>query len=121
MENPDKPPRPEAKLKNLDPAELEVLWNLRFKDEAGTRLNKKLSAIQGEVALRYGFTVSRSTLSLFYVWLRLKREWEEDAAVADQAKEEYKRENPDASQQTLIKVANIKFIARAVKRGDHKA
>jgi hypothetical protein len=121
MENPDKPPRTEAKLQNLEPEDHEVLWDLRFKDDAGTRLNKKLSAIQGEVALRYGFTVARSTLSLFYVWLKGKRQWEEDVAIADQAKDEWLKERPDTSPEELFQVGQLRFTAQAIKRGDDKA
>lgn len=121
MENPEKPPRPEALLKNLEPADHDYLWELRFKDEEGLRLKKKLSAIQPEIALRFGFTVSRSTLSLFYVWLKGKRQWAEDVAIADQAKEEWLKENPDASPQDLLNAGQIRFTAQAIKRGDNKA
>lgn len=120
MENPEKPPRPEATLKNLEPAEHDYLWELRFKDEEGLRLKKKLSAIQPEIAIRYGFTVSKSTLSLFYVWLKGKRQWAEDVAIADQAKEEWLAENPEASHDELLKVGQIRFTAQAIKRGDNK-
>jgi hypothetical protein len=120
MENPEKPPRPEARLKNLDPAEHEFLWDLRFKDERGLRLHKKLSAIQPEIALRYGFTVSQSTLSLFYVWLRNRRNWEQAAAIADQAKEEWLKDNPEATPEELLKVGQIQFTAQAMVQGDTK-
>lgn len=119
MENPDKAPRPEAKLKNLDPAELDFLWELRFKDDG--RIKTQLSAIQVQVPLRYGFTVSKSVLSNFFTWLRLKREWEEDAAIADQAKEEWLKERPDASPDELIRVGQLRFTAQSIKRGDDKA
>jgi hypothetical protein len=120
MENPDKAPRPEAKLKNLEPEVLEMLWDLRFKDEEGKRLNKKLAVIQTEVALRLGFTVARSTLSLFFVWLKLKREWEQDAAVADQAKEEWLKERPDASPEELLRVGQLRFTAQSIRKNDNE-
>jgi hypothetical protein len=119
MENPDKPPRAEAKLKNLDEDQLQVLWDLRYKDSG--KINKTLRAIQAEVPLRHGFTVSQDTLSRFYTWLRLKREWEEDAAIADQAKNEWLQERPDATAEDLMRVGQLKFTAQSIKRGDDKA
>ncbi|MCU0797578.1 MAG: hypothetical protein MUF31_16785 [Akkermansiaceae bacterium] len=104
MENPDKPPRAEAKLKNLDEDQLQVLWDLRYKDSG--KINKTLRAI---------------TLSRFYTWLRLKREWEEDAAIADQAKNEWLQERPDATAEDLMRVGQLKFTAQSIKRGDDKA
>lgn len=120
MTDPEKPPRPEALLKNLEPADHEYLWDLRFKDDRGLRLKKKLSAIQPEIALRYGFTVSRSTLSLFYIWLRNRRQWEQAAAISDQAKDEWLKDNPDASPEELLKVGQIQFTAQAMVNGDTK-
>lgn len=118
MENPDNPPRLDSKLKRLDEEQLDVLWDLRYKDERGTKLNKKLSAIRAEIPLRYGFTVSRSTVSIFYQWLRSKREWEADAAAADNEMEEYRRSKPGATAAELLEVGQIKFTARAMQRGD---
>jgi hypothetical protein len=119
MENPDKPPRAEAKLKNLDEDQLQVLWDLRWKENG--KLNKTLRVIQAEVPLRFGFTVSQDTLSRFYTWLRLKREWDEDAAIADQAKDEWLKERPDATAEDLMRVGQLKFTAQSIKRGDDKA
>jgi hypothetical protein len=82
----DKETRADAKLQNLPPEELEVLWRFRNPEKGGKKLT--LEAIAVEVPLRYGFTVSLSTLSGFYKWLRLRRRIEDAAAVADQFKME---------------------------------
>lgn len=99
---PDKEIRADAKLKNLSEEALEALWEFRNPEPGGKKL--KFAAIRVEIALRHGFTVSYSTLSEFYAWLRLKKRWEEAKAVAAQAREELAKD-PTISDEELDKFA----------------
>lgn len=120
MENPDKAPRLEATLKNLDADQHQVLWDLRYKNDEGTKINKSLKAIRMEIPIRYGFTVAPSTVSIFYDWLRQKREWESDVAYANEVREGFRRDHPEATKEELLEVGEIQFTARSMKRGDDK-
>ena len=52
--------RADAKLKNLSKEDHDLLWEFRNPEKGGKRL--KFSAIRVEIPLRFGFSVSPSTL-----------------------------------------------------------
>ena len=118
MANPEKDVRPDAKLKNLPEEELQFLWELRYKEDG--KIRNKLTRVQAEVPLRYGFTISSGSLSEFYVWLKAKREWQETVNVAEQAKNEFLTQYPNASSDELLRVGQLHFPAISLKKGDNK-
>lgn len=88
--NPDKETRADAKLQNLPDEELDFLWRLRHPEKGGVKMT--LDAIAVQVPLRYGFTVSLSSLSNFYKWLRLRQRIEAADSVANQFKEQLSKD-----------------------------
>jgi hypothetical protein len=113
----DKEIRADAKLKNLHEEALQELWRFRNPEEGGEKLT--LEAICVEVPLRYGFTVSLSTLSDFYAWLRLKRRLDARATLADQLKLELAK-NPDVSEEQIKKAGQRLFMAEGIIEKDSK-
>jgi len=111
----DKEIRSDAKLKNLPAEALEDLWRFRNPEEGGEKLT--LEAIAVEIPLRYGFTVSLSTLSEFYAWLRLKRRMDAARERADQAKAELAKD-PNVTLEELERVAQTVFTAEAIEAKD---
>ena len=114
----DKEIRADAKLKNLPEDSLEELWRFRYPEEGGEKMT--LEAIAVEVPLRYGFTVSLSTLSEFYSWLRLKKRMDAAADRAQQAKLELAKD-PDMSPEDLERVGQVIFTNEALEAGNVKA
>ena len=109
--------RADAKLKNLPEAALEELWRYRNPEEGGEKMT--LEAIAVEVPLRWGFTVSLSTLSEFYCWLRLKRRMDAAAERAAQTKLELAKD-PSFSSEEIERVAQTVFTAETLETGDVK-
>lgn len=112
----DKEIRSDAKLKNLPAEALEDLWRFRNPEEGGTKLT--LEEIAVEIPLRYGFTVSLSTLSEFYSWLRQKKRVEAAAERANQAKLKYAEMNPGAALEELQTVGQFIFTSETMENGD---
>lgn len=113
----DKEIRADAKLKNLPEEALEDLWRFRNPEEGGEKLT--LEAIAVEIPLRYGFTVSISTLSGFYAWLRLKRRMDSAAERAMQAKLELAKD-PSVTPEDLERAAQTIFTAETLEDGNVK-
>ena len=113
----DKEIRADAKLKNLSHEELEVMWEFRNPGPGGKKLT--FSSIRLQVPLRFGFTVSQSTLSDFYSWLRLKRQWDRAAATAAQARLEMAKDTNFADED-LDKFAERVLKAEAMETGNAK-
>lgn len=111
----DKEIRADAKLKNLHAEALEDLWRFRNPEEGGEKLT--LEAIAVEVPLRYGFTVSLSTLSEFYAWLRVERRLSSRAALADQLKLELAKD-PDLTEDQIQRAGQRLFIAESIIEKD---
>jgi hypothetical protein len=114
----DKEIRSDAKLKNLPAEALEDLWRFRNPEEGGTKL--PLEEIAVEIPLRYGFTVSLSTLSEFYSWLRQKKRVEAAAERASQARLQLAKD-PDMTPEGLRKVGQMIFTSEMIEGGDVKA
>jgi hypothetical protein len=114
----DKETRIDATLKNLPPAALEELWLMRHPGEDDEKLS--LAAIQAEIPLRYGFTVSASTLSEFYKWLRLKKRMEAATHRAEQARYALAKD-PNMTPADLSRVGQMVFTAETIEDGNVKA
>jgi hypothetical protein len=113
----DKEIRADAKLKNLHEEALQDLWRFRNPEEGGEKMT--MEAICVEVPLRYGFTVSMSTLSAFYAWLRVKRRLDARASLADQLKLELAK-NPEVSEEQIKKAGQRLFMAEGIIEKDAK-
>lgn len=110
--------RADAKLKNLPPEDLDLLWEFRNPGPGGKKLT--FSKIRVEIPLRFGFSVSQSTLSDFYAWLRLKRQWDRAVATAEQARIEMAKD-ASYSDADLDKFAERVLKAEAMEQGNAKA
>lgn len=102
MDDPDKPRqvRKDAKLKNLvmrDAQAHEDLWRFRHPEPGGTELG--FDEILVEIPLRYGFSVSLSTLSTFYAWFELKVRMDAKADAADQLMKELAKSGKFSTEQ----------------------
>ena len=113
----DREVRADAKLKNLQPEDLDLLWEFRNPGPGGKKLT--FSKIRVEIPLRWGFSVSQSTLSDFYVWLRLKRQWNRAAATAEQARIEMAKD-ADFSDDQLDRFYERVLKAEATETGNAK-
>jgi hypothetical protein len=117
MERP-KEPREDAKLQNLPEEELEVMWRFRHPEPGGKKL--KLTAIAAvQVPLRYGFSISLSSLSYFYKWLAVRRDFRESRDVVYQIKEELKRD-PSMSLEAIERAGVIMLATGGIQRKDGK-
>jgi hypothetical protein len=110
--------RTDAKLKNLPAEKLEDLWLCRYPTDPESKLTYEdiLVALPDMV----GFTVSRSTLSEFYAWLKQKRRMQRALERSEQAKRELMDQNPDASPEDLERLGQMIFTSETVENGDIK-
>jgi hypothetical protein len=116
MDN-DKEIRADAKLKNLHAEALEELWRFRNPEEGGEKLT--LEAIAVEIPLRYGFTVSLSSLSEFYKWLRVQKRMAEAKSLANDFKLELAKD-PELSEEDIQRMGQRLFMAESVVDGKAK-
>jgi hypothetical protein len=114
----DKEIRADAKLKNLHTEALEDLWRFRNPEEGGEKLT--LEAIAVQVQDLYGFSVSLSSLSEFYKWLRLKKRMESAAERATQARFALAND-PTMTPDMLARVGQMVFTAETIEDGNVKA
>ena len=113
----DREVRADAKLKNLQPEDLDLLWEFRNPGPGGKKLT--FSKIRVEIPLRWGFSVSQSTLSDFYAWLRLKRQWDRSIENAKQARIELAKSG-EYSEEELNKFEERVLKTEAVETGNAK-
>ncbi len=71
----------------------------------------EIEQAQAEIALRHGFTVSRSVLYAFLSWFSTKLDAERMVERAEQAKLFFLKEYPEASPDDLERWAQLKFYA----------
>ena len=64
---------------------------------------------------------SKSTLSEFYSWLRQKRRTERARERAEQAKQKWAKENPEASMEELARYGQFVFTSETIEDGNAKA
>jgi hypothetical protein len=100
--NPDKETRADAKLQNLPEEDLDFLWRLRHPEKGGQKMT--LEAIAVMVPGRYGFTISVSSLSNFYKWLRLRQRIQAADTVAEQFRQELAKD-PNIAAEDLDEMA----------------
>lgn len=113
--DPDKEPRADAKLQNLPQEELDVMWRFRNPEKGGERMT--LEAIAVEVPLRYGFTISLSSLSQFYRWLKLKRRFAVRTDTIEQIKLELAKD-PNISAEQVEKAGQVLFMTEGIVEKD---
>ena len=114
----DKEIRADAKLKNLQSEALEILWRFRNPEEGGEKLT--LEAVAVQVQELYGFSVSLSSLSEFYKWLRLKKRMESAAERSSQARLAL-ASDPGMTPEILARVGQMVFTAETIEDGNVKA
>ena len=95
--------RADAKLRDLPKADLLFLWSCRNPAPGEKRLT--FSRIRAEILPRYGTTMSGSTLSDFYAWLKVWKRWEDSKDFAMQARAELAKD-PLVSDEELDKFAD---------------
>lgn len=78
--------RADAKLRDLPKEDLLFLWSCRNPAPGEKRIT--FSRIRAEILPRYGTTMSGSTLSDFYAWLKIWKRWEDAKDFAMQARME---------------------------------
>jgi uncharacterized protein (DUF3084 family) len=87
----------------------EEMWRFRHPEEGGGKLT--LEAILVEVPLRYGITVgSLDTLSRFYRWLKLKRDFAAKRDAITQIKEEMAKD-PSIAPEQIERAGRVMFLA----------
>jgi hypothetical protein len=92
-----------------DPVFAEEMWRFRHPEEGGEKLT--LEAILVEVPLRYGITVgSLDTLSRFYRWLKLKRDFAAKRDAITQIKEEMAKD-PSIAPEQIERAGRVMFLA----------
>lgn len=111
--------RADAKLQNLTDEDLLELWKWRNPQDAD---QKKMTykEISVEVPLRWGFTVSLSTLSDFYKWLKLWKRTRDMRMREAQARRELLEQNPNASIEDLERLGQMILMSETVEDGDIK-
>lgn len=113
-----KEPRADAKLKKLPEKDQEDLWVLLNPQDGSTPLT--LAELRSEVERRHEMTCSLSTLSEWRAWYAMRRRTERAKARADQARLEWKAENPDASPAELEELGQMVFTSEAIEDGNAK-
>jgi hypothetical protein len=116
--DPDKEIRADAKLKNLPEQALEDLWRFRNPEEDGEKLT--LEAVAVQVQDTHGFSVSLSTLSEFFKWLRLKKRMQGARDRAEQARYALAKD-PTMTPDDIAKVGQMVFTAETIEDGNVKA
>lgn len=86
----------------------EEMWRFRHPEEGGEKLT--LEAILVEVPLRYGITVgSLDTLSRFYRWLKVRRDFQAKRDAISQIKEEMAKD-PSISAEQIERAGRVMFL-----------
>lgn len=108
-----------AKLKNLQPEDLETMWSLRHPEEEGGKVFS-YTEILAELPRLLGFSSSLGALSEFYSWLTLKRRIESAAERASQVRLELAKDStitPD----DVERIAQTIFTSETMESGDIKS
>lgn len=110
--------RADAKLQNLPPAALDELWSLRHPEEEGGKV-WTLTDVAAWIPGRFGFSVGKSAVALFYQWLELKVRMDNRAAAVDQFKERLAKDKTFSADQ-LKQVGQKLFMADGLLASDPK-
>lgn len=95
--------RADAKLRNLPKEDLLFLWSCRNPAPGEKKLT--FTRIRSEILPRYGTTMSGSTLSDFYSWLKVWKRWEDAKEFSAQARAKL-AEDPLITDEELDKFAD---------------
>jgi hypothetical protein len=95
--------RADAKLRELPKEDLLFLWSCRNPAPGEKKLT--YTRIRAEILPRYGTTMSGSTLSDFYAWLKVWKRWQDANDFSQQARAELAK-NPLVSDEELDKFAD---------------
>lgn len=110
--------RSDAKLKNLTAEQLEELWEMRYPVDEDAEKLPYVRIASEELPRMVGYTVSLSTLSEFYSWLKQKKETEDAIERAEQAKLQYLEENPEATPEALMALGQMVFTNKTLQQGN---
>ncbi len=96
----------------------EEMWRFRHPEEGGEKLT--LEAILVEVPLRYGIVVqSLDTLSRFYRWLKVRRDFQQKRDFVAQFKQELAKD-PEISEEEIERAGRVMFLADSVAEKNPK-
>lgn len=115
-----KDPRVDAILQNKaesDPQFAEDMWRFRHPEKDGQKLS--LAEVLVELRGTHGLRVSMSTLSSFYKWLSVRRDFKASNDVIRQVKEEM-RSDPDFTEEEVEKAGRLMFATRGMATKDPK-
>lgn len=114
----DKKPRADAKLKNLPDADQEALWGWMHPQDADAHV-MTLEEAQGEIPLRWGFTVSLGSLSEWRSWYALRRRINAARERADQTRLELLKD-ATLRPEEIEQIAQTIFTAETLEAGNVK-
>lgn len=109
--------RADAKLRDLPKADLLFLWSCRNPAPGEKRIT--FSRIRAEILPRYGTTMSGSTLSDFYAWLKVWKRWQDATDFAQQARMELAKD-PLVSDEELDRFSDRVMKAEVAVNKDVK-
>lgn len=96
----------------------EEMWRFRHPEEGGEKLT--FEAILVEVPLRYGIVVSSmDTLSRFYRWLKVRRDFRENRDEIRQFKEELAKD-PSITRKQIEDAGQLMFLTSSAVKRDAK-
>ena len=119
MNEPEAHPSSPLQLRAEQDAQFaEEMWRFRHPEEGGEKLT--LEAIMAECPLRYAIPVgSLDTLSRFYRWLKLRREFQEKRDAINQIKAEMAKD-PEISEEQIEKAGRVMFLTDSYVKKDAK-
>ena len=114
----DKKPRADAKLKNLPDADQEALWGWMHPQDPDAKV-MTLEEAQGEIPLRWGFTVSLGSLSEWRSWYALRRRINAARERAEQTRLELLKD-ATLRPEEIEQIAQTIFTAETLEAGNVK-
>lgn len=115
-----KDPRVDAILQNKaekDAQFAEDMWRFRHPEKDGQKLS--MADVLVELQEKHALRVSMSTLSSFYKWLSVRRDFAESRNLVYQLKEEMKRD-PSISLESIEKFGVIALATGGIQKKDSK-
>jgi len=115
-----KDPRVDAILQNKaeqDAQFAEDMWRFRHPEKDGQKLS--MAEVLVELQDKHALRVSLSTLSSFYKWLAVRRDFAESRNLVYQLKEEMKRD-PSISLEAIEKFGVIALATGGIQKKDSK-
>lgn len=113
-----KEPRADAKLKKLPDTQQAELWRWMNPQDGSAPLT--LEQARAELAERFAVDVALGTLSEWRSWYAMRQRMDRAKMRAEQARLEWKAENPDASPAELEELGQMVFTSEAIEEGNVK-